>query len=195
MSEEAKKQELNEEPILDDANVTGNEPMTENQSEENDNVSDSSNEEMPASENWEEKIKELNDNYLRLHAEFDNYRKRTLKEKSELLRSGSERVISGILPVVDDFERAIDTLKSAEDINAIKEGIDLIYNKFLSFLNKNGVKAMETNGQTFDADQHEALTMIPAPSEDLKNKIIDTVVKGYTLDGKVMRFPKVVVGQ
>jgi molecular chaperone GrpE len=137
----------------------------------------------------------LNDNYLRLHADFDNYRKRTLKEKSELLRSGSERVLSGILPVVDDFERAIQNLKTADNIDAVKEGIDLIYSKFLSFLDKNGVKVMDTDGQHFDADQHEALTIIPAPSEDMKNKIIDTVEKGYTLDGKVMRFPKVVVAQ
>ncbi len=183
MNNEPINQDLNEEKDFTDSNMTEKEVADDKMSDEN------------ASENWEEKYKELNDNYLRLHAEFDNYRKRTLKEKSELLRSGSERVLSGILPVVDDFERALKNLKSTDDVTAIKEGIDLIYNKFISFLSKNGVKEMDTNGQLFDADQHEALTMIPAPSEEMKNKIVDTVEKGYTLDGKVMRFPKVVVAQ
>lgn len=195
MSKEPKSQDLNEDQVLNDTNTAENETVAENEAAGSDNVSDENKDATPEAENWEQKFNELNDNYLRLHADFDNYRKRTLKEKSDLLRSGSERVISGILPVVDDFERAIANLQSAEDINALKEGIDLIYNKFLSFLEKNGVKAMETNGLPFDADQHEALTMIPAPSDELKNKIIDTVVKGYTLDGKVMRFPKVVVAQ
>ncbi len=195
MSKEPKSQDLNQDQVLNDANTAENETVAENQAAEGDNVSDENKEETQTTENWEQKFNELNDNYLRLHADFDNYRKRTLKEKSELLRSGSERVISGILPVVDDFERAITNLQSAENMDALKEGIDLIYNKFLSFLEKNGVKAMETNGLPFDADQHEALTMIPAPSDEMKNKIIDTVVKGYTLDGKVMRFPKVVVAQ
>jgi molecular chaperone GrpE len=195
MSKEPKSQDLNQEQVPNDANTAENETVAENHVQEGDNVSDGNEEETPETKNWEEKFYELNDNYLRLHADFDNYRKRTLKEKSELLRSGSERVISGILPVVDDFERAMANLQSAGDVDAIKEGIDLIYNKFLSFLEKNGVKAMETNGLPFDADQHEALTMIPAPSDEMKNKIIDTVVKGYTLDGKVMRFPKVVVAQ
>ncbi|MBP1618163.1 MAG: Protein GrpE [Bacteroidetes bacterium] len=195
MSKKPKSPDLNEDQVLNDANTAENETVAENQAAEGDNVSDEDKEETQATENWEQKFNELNDNYLRLHADFDNYRKRTLKEKSELLRSGSERVISGILPVVDDFERAITNLQSAENMDALKEGVDLIYSKFLSFLEKNGVKAMETNGLPFDADQHEALTMIPAPSEEMKNKIIDTVVKGYTLDGKVMRFPKVVVAQ
>jgi molecular chaperone GrpE len=190
MSKEPKSQDLNEDQVLNDANTSENETVAENQAVEGDNVSDENEEETQGAVNWE-----LNENYLRLLADFDNYRKRTLKEKSELLRSGSERVISGILPVVDDFERAITNLQSAENMDALKEGVDLIYSKFLSFLDKNGVKAMETNGLLFDADQHEALTMIPAPSEEMKNKIIDTVVKGYTLDGKVMRFPKVVVAQ
>ncbi len=195
MSKEPKSQDLNEDQVLNDANTSENETVAENQAVEGDNVSDENEEETQGAVNWEQKFNELNENYLRLLADFDNYRKRTLKEKSELLRSGSERVISGILPVVDDFERAITNLQSAENMDALKEGVDLIYSKFLSFLDKNGVKAMETNGLLFDADQHEALTMIPAPSEEMKNKIIDTVVKGYTLDGKVMRFPKVVVAQ
>jgi molecular chaperone GrpE len=195
MSKEPKSQDLKEEQPFDDFNKAQDEPLAENLTPDSDNVSDPTTEDSTLSDDWEQKFNELNDNYLRLHADFDNYRKRTLKEKSELLRSGSERVLSGILPVVDDFERAIQNLKTADNIDAVKEGIDLIYSKFLSFLDKNGVKVMDTDGQHFDADQHEALTIIPAPSEDMKNKIIDTVEKGYTLDGKVMRFPKVVVAQ
>ena len=183
MSKESIDQDFNEGQDLPDSDMAEKEVANDNVSEET------------TSENWEEKFQKLNDDYLRLHAEFDNYRKRTLKEKSELLRSGSERVLSGILPVVDDFERALSNLHLAEDVVAMKEGIELIYNKFLSFLDKNGVKAMETDGQVFDAEQHEALTMIHAQSEEMKNKIVDTVVKGYMLDGKVVRFPKVVVAQ
>lgn len=195
MSKESKNQELNEEMDFSDLNASENETVTDSQFGESDNVSGEKEQQAPDVEDWEQKFNELNNNYLRLHADFDNYRKRTLKEKSELLRSGSERVLSGILPVVDDFERAMQNIQTADDVAALKDGIDLIYNKFISFLDKNGLKAMETNGIVFNSDEHEALTMIPAPTEDLKNKIIDTVVKGYTLDGKVMRFPKVVVGQ
>lgn len=195
MDEKNKSSEEMEDQTINDTDAKDKETVAENISEENDNVSDSAPEENEMKVDWEGKYNELNDNYLRLHAEFDNYRKRTLKEKSEMLRSGSERVVSGILPVIDDFERAMENLKTAEDVDALKEGISLIYNKFVSFLDKNGVKEMDTNGQVFDADSHEALTMIPAQSEDMKNKIVDTVVKGYTLDGKVMRFPKVVVAQ
>lgn len=188
MSKESQNEEWKDTEAVKDENQAENESVSENEPQDSDSLSEKI-------EDWESKYNKLNDDYLRLHAEFDNYRKRTLKEKSELLRSGSEKVLSGILPVVDDFERAMQNLKSAESMDALKEGIELIYSKFISFLNKNGVKEMETNGQPFDAEQHEALTMIPVPSEEMKNKIVDTVEKGYTLDGKVMRFPKVVVGQ
>lgn len=195
MDKEAKSQDLNGTQNFEYTNPTGSDTTAENLSDGGDNVSDGAEGQNEENVNWEQKFNELNDNYLRLYAEFDNYRKRTLKEKSELLRSGSERVLSGILPVVDDFERAINNLNAAGDVDALKEGINLIYNKFLSFLDKNSVKVIETNGQVFDAEQHEALTIIPAPNEEMKNKIIDTVEKGYTLDGKVMRFPKVIVAQ
>lgn len=195
MDKEAKSQDLNGTQNFEYTNPTGSDTTAENLSDGGDNVSDGAEGQNEENVNWEQKFNELNDNYLRLYAEFDNYRKRTLKEKSELLRSGSERVLSGILPVVDDFERAINNLNTAGDVDALKEGINLIYNKFLSFLDKNSVKVIETNGQVFDAEQHEALTIIPAPNEEMKNKIIDTVEKGYTLDGKVMRFPKVIVAQ
>ncbi|MGQ1945985.1 nucleotide exchange factor GrpE [Geofilum sp. OHC36d9] len=143
----------------------------------------------------ERKLAELNDKHVRLIAEYDNYRKRTLKEKMELTRLAGEKIFLNILPVVDDFERAIQHLDTASDLNAVKEGINLIYSKFITFLNQNGVKEVETKEQDFDLDLHEAITKIPAPAEDLKGKIIDCVQKGYMLDDKVIRFPKVVVGE
>lgn len=142
-----------------------------------------------------QQIAELNDKHIRLIAEYDNYRKRTLKEKMELTRLAGEKIFLNILPVVDDFDRAIQHLDTASDLNAVKEGINLIYNKFITFLNQNGVKEVETKEQDFDLDLHEAVTKIPAPAEELKGKIIDCVQKGYMLDDKVIRFPKVVVGE
>lgn len=144
---------------------------------------------------WETKYNELNDSYLRLNAEFDNYRKRTLKEKAELLKSGSERVLLDVISVVDDFERALDNISKTEDIEAVKEGVELIYSKFKNFLTKHGVTEIETIGQPFDTDKHEALTTVPAQSEDDKDKIVDSVQKGYMLDDKVIRYPKVIVAK
>ena len=132
---------------------------------------------------------------MRLNAEFDNYRKRTLKEKAELLKSGSERVLIDIISVVDDFERALENISKTEDVDAVKEGIELIYSKFINFLTANGVKAIATENEPFDVDVHEAVTMFPAPSEELKGKIIDCMSKGYMLNDKVIRFAKVVVGE
>lgn len=144
---------------------------------------------------WESKYNELNDSYLRLNAEFDNYRKRTLKEKAELLKSGSEKVLIDVISVVDDFERALENVSKAEDVDAVKEGIDLIYGKFKGFLTKHGVKEIETIGQPFDADKHEALTTIPAQSEKDKDKVVDCIQKGYALEDKVIRYPKVIVAK
>ncbi|MBD8389769.1 nucleotide exchange factor GrpE [Dysgonomonas sp. BGC7] len=144
---------------------------------------------------WETKYNELNDSYLRLNAEFDNYRKRTLKEKAELLKLGSERVLLDVISVVDDFERALDNISKTEDIEAVKEGVELIYSKFKNFLTKHGVTEIETIGQPFDTDKHEALTTVPAQSEDDKDKIVDSVQKGYMLDDKVIRYPKVIVAK
>ncbi len=143
----------------------------------------------------QETIEEQNDKYLRLSAEFDNYRKRTLKEKAELILNGGEKSLSSILPVVDDFERAIKTMETATDVNAVKEGVELIYNKFMSVLAQNGVKVIETKERPLDTDFHEAIAMIPAPAEELKGKIIDCVQTGYTLNDKVLRHAKVVVGE
>ena len=140
-------------------------------------------------------IEEQKDKYLRLSAEFDNYRKRTMKEKAELILNGGEKSISSILPVIDDFERAIKTMETAKDVKAVKEGIELIYNKFMATLAQNGVKVIETKDQPLDTDYHEAIAVIPAPSEEQKGKILDCVQTGYTLNDKVIRHAKVVVGE
>ena len=140
-------------------------------------------------------IEEQKDKYLRLSAEFDNYRKRTMKEKAELILNGGEKSISSILPVIDDFERAIKTMETAKDVKAVKEGVELIYNKFMPTLAQNGVKVIETKDQPLDTDYHEAIAVIPAPSEEQKGKILDCVQTGYTLNDKVIRHAKVVVGE
>ena len=146
-------------------------------------------------EKAQEEIEEQKDKYLRLSAEFDNYRKRTMKEKAELILNGGEKSLSSILPVVDDFERAIKTMETATDVNAVKEGVELIYNKFMAVLAQNGVKVIETKDQPLDTDYHEAIAVIPAPSEAQKGKILDCVQTGYTLNDKVLRHAKVVVGE
>ena len=143
----------------------------------------------------EEKVNEINDKYLRLYSEFDNYRKRTIKERIELSKTASEEVIIGLLPVLDDFERANKSNEESKDCDAIKDGINLIYTKFKSTLEKKGLKPIESIGNEFDTDFHEAITQIPAPSKDLKGKIVDEIEKGYQLNDKVIRFSKVVIGQ
>jgi molecular chaperone GrpE len=148
----------------------------------------------PADITTEEELEKLKDSYLRLMAEYDNYRKRTVKEKIELMRNGGEKVLTGLLPVVDDFQRALETIEKATDLQAVKEGVDLISQKFLLFLQQNGVKRIETIGQEFDADLCEAVAAVPAPSEDQKGKVIDNVQTGYMLNDKVIRHAKVVVG-
>ncbi|WP_287132665.1 nucleotide exchange factor GrpE [Bacteroides sp.] len=142
-----------------------------------------------------EQIEEQKDKYLRLSAEFDNYRKRTMKEKAELILNGGEKSISSILPIVDDFERALKNMETATDVAAVKEGVELIYNKFMSVLGQNGVKVVETKEQPLDTDYHEAIAVIPAPNEELKGKILDCVQTGYILNDKVIRHAKVVVGE
>lgn len=142
-----------------------------------------------------QKCSDLNDKNLRLMAEFDNYRKRTLKERSDLIKTAGESILSSMLPLIDDFERGLKAMDTAEDIVAVKEGVDLIYGKFIAFLLQNGIKAIPTENEVFDTDLHEAITTFPAPTEDLKGKIIDCASKGYTLNDKVIRFSKVVVGE
>lgn len=140
-------------------------------------------------------IEEQKDKYLRLSAEFDNYRKRTLKEKAELIKNGGEKAISAILPILDDLERALQNMQKADDVKAVYEGIDLIYQKFLKGLSQEGLQKMEPVGEAFDTDYHEAVALVPAPSEDQKGKVLDCVQTGYKLNDKVIRHAKVVVAQ
>ena len=146
-------------------------------------------------EEAKETIASQNDKYLRLSAEFDNYRKRTLREKAELLMNGGEKAIKAILPIIDDLERAIKNMETTEETKAMLEGVELIYNKFLKTLEQEGLKVIETQEKDFDTDFHEAIAMIPAPSEALKGKILDCVQTGYMLHDKVIRHAKVVVAQ
>ena len=142
-----------------------------------------------------EKIATLEDKYLRQVAEFDNYRKRTVKEKAELIKNGGERAIESILPVLDDFERALANMSKDENAAEIMTGVELIYNKFVGILKQNGLQKIETEGATFDTDFHEAIAIIPAPTEELKGKVLDCVQTGYTLNDKVIRHAKVAVGE
>lgn len=140
-------------------------------------------------------VEEQQDKYLRLSAEFDNYRKRTMKEKAELIKNGGEKAISAILPILDDLERAMKAGDAHEEVQAMREGIELIYQKFLKILSQQGVQVIETAEQPFDTDFHEAIALVPAPSEDQKGKILDCVQTGYKLNDKVIRHAKVVVAQ
>jgi molecular chaperone GrpE len=141
------------------------------------------------------KLAEMQDKHLRLQAEFDNYRKRTLKEKADLIKTGGESVIVNVLTVIDDVERALVAIETTKDIEATHEGIKLIFGKFSQFLSQNGVQEIEAVGQVFDTDKHEAITNIPAPTEALKGKVVDVIQKGYLMQDKVIRFAKVVVGE
>ncbi len=141
------------------------------------------------------KLEEMSDKHLRLQAEFDNFRRRTIKEKAELIKTGGESVLVNILPIVDDFERALESLKDLPDTDSGKQGTKLIYNKFVDFLKQNNVKQIEAQNQDFDVDLHEAVTKIPAPNEKLKGKVVDVIQKGYLLNDKVIRFAKVVIGE
>ncbi len=140
------------------------------------------------------KVNELNDKYLRLYSEFDNFRKRSLKEKIDLSRTASEGVITELLPVLDDFDRAMASMATTDNLESVKEGIQLIHAKMKAVFASKGLKEIKSIGENFDTDFHEAITSIPAPTEDLKNKVVDEVQKGYTLHDKVIRFSKVITG-
>ena len=146
-------------------------------------------------ESLKAQIEKQHNDYLLLMAEFDNYRKRTLREKADLLKNGGESCMRAILPVIDDVERAMQAIETSSDMAALKEGLNLIYNKFRVYLEQNGVKEMETKDVDFDPEKHEAIAQIPAASPEQKGKIIDCTQKGYTLNDNVIRFPKVVVAQ
>ncbi|MDE6825765.1 MAG: nucleotide exchange factor GrpE, partial [Paramuribaculum sp.] len=141
------------------------------------------------------KLEKEKKEYLFLMAEFDNFRKRTLKEKSEIIRNAAESTLKGLLPIVDDFERGLEAAKNSDNSKAILDGMELIYNKFVKFLEQNGVKAMDSTGADFDPDHHEAIAMVPTGNDAQKGKVIDTLSKGYMLNDKVLRHAKVAVGQ
>jgi molecular chaperone GrpE len=184
MSENNFGQDLQKDEFAESDNLTNNQAGETPETESGDNVTD-----------WETRYNELHDSYLRLNAEFDNYRKRTSKEKADLLKSGGERVLLDVITIIDDFERALDNISVTDDIEAVKEGVALIYNKFKGFLTKHGMQEIETIGRPFDVDKHEAVTTISAQSEEDKDKIVDSIQKGYTLNDKVIRYPKVIVAK
>ena len=196
-----KNQPLEEEVLKNEEVMEETAQAEENQQEE------TTQEEAPAAEQTVEEqlanmleeaqqmVREEKDKYLRLSAEFDNYRKRTLKEKAELIKNGGEKTLTAILPVLDDFERALKNMETSEETKAMKEGVELIFNKFQKILGQEGLQKIETEGKEFDTDFHEAIALIPAPSEDLKGKILDCVQTGYMLNEKVIRHSKVAVAQ
>lgn len=142
-----------------------------------------------------EKLADLNNKYLRLYSDFDNYRKRTIKEKADIIGSATSDLMKELLPIIDDFERAIANNENSEDLEGVKEGVKLIYNKTLNTLKSKGLEWIDSKGKAFDPEVHEAITNIPAPSEDMKGKVVDVIEKGYNLKGKPLRYAKVVVGQ
>lgn len=175
---------------------------TDNSAQETDKESDSTDindssdeEEKDPMEKLQEELAELKDQYLRKVAEFENYRKRTLKEKTELILNGAEKTVDAILPVVDDMERAMANAEKTDDVDALKEGMDLIFKKLMKTLEGLGVKKIETDNKDFDTDFHEAVAMVPGMGDDKKGKVIDCVQTGYTLNDKVIRHAKVAVGQ
>ncbi len=165
-----------------------------NDSTEN-NAGDSTETSPTPEELMKQEIDQLNDKYIRLFAEFDNYKRRTAKERLDLMGSANKETVVSMLPVLDDFERAFKAFENANDVTALKEGVELIFTKFKNIMVSKGVKPMESIGQSFNIDFHEAITNIPAPSEELKGKVVDEVEKGYFLNDKVVRFAKVVVGE
>ena len=179
-------------------------PMNEQQEEIKENLentieTEAKEQDTPDAPSAEDKLRaelaEVNDKYLRLYAEFDNYKDATTKERIELLQTAGKDVLVNLLPILDDFERALKSMEgTARDVEPVKEGVFLVHNKLKSTLTQKGLKEMESKGNAFDADIHEAITTVPAPSEDLKGKVIDEVEKGYYLNDKVIRFAKVIVG-
>lgn len=190
--EKIKEENLKAEETQD---VTDNEQVNDKKKVENEAPLSKEEELEKELKEAQNQIDDQKDKYLRLSAEFDNYRKRTMKEKAELVLNGGAKCISSILPVIDDMERAVKTMEKATDVAAVKEGIELIYNKFLSILSQNGVQVIETKDKPLDTDYHEAIAVVPAPTEEQKGKILDCVQPGYTLNDKVIRHAKVVVGE
>jgi len=171
-------------------------PVDENQTANgSENKAEGNQTEQLAEESADKKIAELNDKYLRLYSDFDNFRKRTMKEKVDVINSASADVLKDILVVLDDFERAVANNEKVEDINALREGFKLIQHKMINILTGKGLVAVESKGEQFDPDKHEAITNVPVSDESQKGKVIDVVERGYNLHGKTLRFAKVIVGQ
>lgn len=201
MNEENKMENENIQPEME--NQQENEEQTAKQTEEQNDANEAEAEkELTPEEQLQQKLDEqtlllaaMQDKYLRSVADFDNFRKRTIQEKAELIKNGGAKVITEILPVLDDFERALKTMENAEDVKSVKEGVDLIFQKFIKTLQQQGVKAIETEGQDFNTDFHEAIALVPAPNDELKGKVLDCVQTGYILNDKVIRHAKVAVAQ
>ncbi len=185
---------LNEEQTHKE-NVLNENLENQDSDEKNSDENTSASQAEKSEENWEEKFKDINDKYIRLYSEFDNFRKRSAKERLDLISSASGDLIRELLPILDDFERAIDANKNADDIEAVKEGIILVHNKISKTLSNKGLKEIEAKGNNFDAELHEAIAKFPAADESQKGKVIDVVEKGYYLNDKILRFSKVVVGE
>lgn len=188
--ETLKTEEMAEETLHNEDNQSADEVQEENQEELT--IEQQLIKEL---ENAQKEVEELKDKHLRLSAEFDNYRKRTLKEKAELIKNGAEKTMTAILPILDDFERALKNMEASEETQAMREGVELIFNKFHKVLNQEGLQVIETEGKDFDTDFCEAIALIPATSDDMKGKILDCVQTGYMLNDKVIRHAKVVVAQ
>ncbi len=204
MSEkDTKKEKVEEKDIATKATKNASEEQNTDSTDKENTETKEDNKKKKAKKNSKEeqieelgvKLQEVNDKYMRLSAEFDNYRKRTLKEKMELTKTAGEKILVNILPVVDNFERAIKSVEQTSDVEAVKEGIIHIYKNLGEFLKQNGITEIDATNVDFDTDLHEALTKIPAASDELKGKVVDCVEKGYKLNDKVIRYAKVVVGE
>lgn len=186
------EQELEEQEVVQEEVNTPEEEVKEEATEE----TPAEEQEVSEVDKLTEELNTVSDKHLRLQAEFDNFRRRTQKEKLDLIKSAGEKVLIDILPVIDDFERGIQAMNAEDEAaKAMKEGVELIYNRFRDFMKQNGVTEIEAMEQEFDTDVHEALTKIPAPSEELKGKVVDVIQKGYMMNEKVIRFAKVVIGE
>lgn len=197
-----KEKNVNTEDQLQEENVANQTEETQQTAEEKDIADNEENTECEDTpevevdplEAAQAEIAELKKQILYKVAEFDNYRKRVIKEKADLIMNGGEKVITAILPVMDDMERALEQMRKAEDVQAVVEGVELIQKKFMGILEKQGVKPIETKDADFDVEVHEAIAQFPAPSEEMKNKVVDCTLKGYKLNEKVIRHAQVVVG-
>lgn len=187
----------NEQVVLEDANPTSNEKNIDNADEIKSRIEEDINDvnEKAADKDWASELKIVEDKYLRLYAEFDNFKRRTAAERLDLFKSANQETLVALLPVLDDFERALKSMQNTADITSVKEGVELVNGKLKNILMQKGLKQMESFGSEFDSEFHEAVTSIPAPNEDSKGKVVDVLENGYFLNDKVVRFAKVVVGE